>query len=70
MGDFIDIYNYQNNKIGKKLARVCGTANKVVTSKTNRVYVVFTSDASRTAKGFRIRYTWKNVPKGRSQKAI
>ena len=63
-GDFLKIYNYQNKETQSEVASVCGSETEVVTSDTNSVYIIFTSDASITAPGFKIQYSWKRVPKG------
>ena len=63
-GDYLKIYNYQNKETQSEVASICGSDTEVVTSDTNSVYIIFTSDASITASGFKIRYSWKSVPKG------
>ena len=61
-GDFIKIHNYQNEEIKDEVASICGSETEVVISDTNSVYIIFTSDASITASGFKIRYCWKRAP--------
>ncbi|KAI0238838.1 Plasminogen [Lamellibrachia satsuma] len=62
--DSVKIYNFHNNQKGAELTSVCGSRRVIVTSRTNSVYIVFKSDASKTGSGFKIRYYWKtaNVP--------
>ena len=65
-GDSLKIYDYQNGMIGRELASICGNKKKViVTSSTNGVYIIFTSDGSGSDKGFKLKYQWKKAPKGR-----
>ena len=63
-GDFLKIYNYQNKETQSEVASICGSETEVVISDTNSVYIIFTSDASTTASGFKIRYSRKRVPIG------
>ncbi|KAI0210290.1 Chymotrypsin-C [Lamellibrachia satsuma] len=59
--DSVKIYNFYNNEKGTELASVCGSRRVIVTSRTNSVYIVFKSDASKTGSGFKIKYYWKTA---------
>ena len=63
-GDYLKIYNYQNKETQNEVTSICGSETEVVISDTNSVYIIFTSDASITASGFNIQYSWKRLPKG------
>ena len=57
------------NSSAALITRLCGSARPTTLFKTtnNVLYVVFTSDASISGRGFELRYTsgktWKNEPK-------